>query len=242
MTAPRDFSCAEVLGGIEPTELSVRLPGARGEVWSRPYRGALVGGDVHYLASCGVSQLSKVVVADVSGHGGVVADAARIIHAALVENVNEHDNGRLLSSINRAFLSRDDDVFHFTTMVATIYDSQDRSLVYAYAGHPPLLIGRRSSGRFEPLDYDHGVPIGIVDDVLYEQQRLLLAKGDVLVYYTDALVEVRGPDGKPLGENGLRAILEDVGSFLPADLKDAVLDRVGSQLDDDATLIILETV
>ncbi|MBN2491696.1 MAG: serine/threonine-protein phosphatase, partial [Planctomycetes bacterium] len=181
MSRRRDFSCAEVVGGIEATELSVRLPGARGEIWAQPYGGAPAGGDVHYVATCGVSQLSKVVLADVSGHGAAVADAARIIHAALVDNLNEHDNGRLLSSINRAFVSRSPGAFHFTTMVASIYDSANRTLVYAYAGHPPLLLGRRSTGRFESLDYDHGVPIGVVDDVLYEQRHLALEVGDVLV-------------------------------------------------------------
>jgi serine phosphatase RsbU (regulator of sigma subunit) len=242
MTMPHELACSEVLGGIEATELSVKLPGARGEIWSRPYAGSRAGGDIHYMASCSAHRISKVVLADVSGHGAAVTDAASIIHRALIDNLNEYDNGRLLGSINRAFLSHAHETFRFTTMVATIFDSSDRSLVYAYAGHPPLLHGLSATRRFEPIDYDHGVPIGVVDDTLYEQHRLELEKGDVVVFYTDALVEVPGPDGEPLGERGLIRTLESIGSFAPAVLKDRLLERVGAWLDDDATLIILETL
>jgi len=242
MTTPHEFRCSEVLGGIEATELSVKLPGARGEVWSRPHGGSSAGGDIHFMASCSAHRVSRVILADVSGHGAAVTDAASIIHRALVDNLNEYDNGRLLGSINRAFLGHAHEVFHFTTMVATIFDSSDRSLVYAYAGHPPLLHGRSSTRRFESIDYESGVPIGVVDDTLYEQHRVGLEKGDVVVFYTDALVEVPGPDGERLGERGLIRMLESIGSFAPATLKDRLLERVGDWLDDDATLIILETL
>jgi phosphoserine phosphatase RsbU/P len=120
MTTSYELQCAEVLGGTEAIDLSVRLPGIRGEVWSRPYAGDPVGGDIHYLAACAGQVLSKVVVADVSGHGARVADAARVLHQALADHVNAHDHGQMLGCINRSFLSHTHDTFRFSTIILEV--------------------------------------------------------------------------------------------------------------------------
>ena len=101
-------------------------------------------------------------------------------------------------------------------------------------------MGRGATGRFEPLDYEHGVPIGVVDDTPYRQQRKRLAPGDVRGYYTDALVEAPGPDGERLGEAGVRRLLERAGTLAPAALQVLVVGRRGDRLDHDATRVILE--
>ena len=69
-----------------------------------------------------------------------------------------------------------------------------------------------------------------------------LEPGDVLVLYTDAFSEASDGDGGMLGEEGLARVLEQAPSFDPAALKQQVLDFVGPNLNDDATLIILEMI
>lgn len=238
--------CTEVWGGVGACDVSVKLAGARGEVFSQPFRGGASGGDIHFLSVCGMSVLSKVVLADVSGHGVEIGEVARIVHEALVENVGAHDNSSMLRRVNDAFLSRRTGRFRFTTMVATILDSRDRSLVYAYAGHPSLLRGRASTGRFEPVRPEGArkgsFPLGLLSGTEYEQHMVQLEKGDALVAFTDAFVECRGPGGEPIGEEGLVRLLEEAGTLAPAPLKEHLLSRLGREFEDDASLVVLEVL
>jgi sigma-B regulation protein RsbU (phosphoserine phosphatase) len=222
----------------------VQLAGLRGECYSRPYKGELRGGDIYFLSICGMSILSKVVLADVSGHGAETAEVSNVMHRALGESIQAHDNSTMLSLLNDASLELRDGDFKFTTMAALILDSRDRSLVYAYAGHPSILRGERATGRFRPLepaaDRPGNFPLGILPGTEFEQQTAQLEHGDLLVLYTDAFTEARLPGGGFLGEEGLVQLLNSVESFTTYELKERVLSELGADLDDDASLLILE--
>jgi sigma-B regulation protein RsbU (phosphoserine phosphatase) len=190
-----------------------------------------------------MSILTKAVLADVSGHGEESAEVARIIHDALQQSIGAHDNSEMLSAVNEAFLARRTGAFRFTTMVSTIIDSRDRSLVYAYAGHPSILRG--SNGRFTPVRPGNGAPPGMPLGILrggYEQHHAQLAKGDVLVLHTDAFTEARGRGGEMVGEEGLIRLLEGAGTMKPWELKEHVLKELGEDLADDASLVVLEVL
>lgn len=246
MPEPTNIQCTEVWGGTASCDVSVKLAGVRGECFSRPYRGDEHGGDIHFLSVCGMSILSKVVLADVSGHGEESAEASNIIHTALIENIGAHDNSTMLEQVNHAFQERHTGDFKFTTMATAIFDSRDRSMVYAYAGHPSILCGRRSDGRFRPIRPEGrpptGVPLGVLPGTDYEQHAVDLDEGDVLVFYSDAYTEARRADGSLLEIEGLARLLEEADSMQPAVLKEHVLNSLGSDLEDDASLIILEVL
>jgi len=222
----------------------VQLAGVRGAVWCRPYHEAQRGGDIHYLSVCGQAILSKVVLADVSGHGLESAEVSRIIHAALVESIGAHDNSTMLYQVNEAFLSRRTGPFKFTTMASMIFDSRDRSLVYAYAGHPSILRGDATTGRFSAVRPAEGpranLPLGLLHGTSFRQNHAQLAAGDVLVTYSDAITESRGADGELLGEAGLIRLLERADTRDPATLKGRLLERLGGRFEDDASLIVLQ--
>lgn len=242
----REILCSEVWGGSGACDVSLKLAGVRGECWSKVYQDGAAGGDIHFLSVCGMSILTKAVLADVSGHGAESAEVARIIHDALQQSIGAHDNSEMLSCVNEAFLARRTGAFRFTTMVSTIIDSRDRSLVYAYAGHPSILRGSR--GRFAPVRPEGGappgMPLGIIrgEALRYEQHRAQLTEGDVLVLHTDAFTEAKGRDGELLGEEGLIRLLEGAGTMQPWELKEHVLSELGEDLADDASLVVLEVL
>lgn len=78
-------------------------------------------------------------------------------------------------------------------MTVTIFDPLTGSLAYASAGHPPALL-RRSDGTVVELRAGHGPVLGPVCDATYTEDVLPIAPGDVLVMYTDGLIERRGRD------------------------------------------------
>jgi serine phosphatase RsbU (regulator of sigma subunit) len=243
---PLAIQCTEVWGGTGACDVSVKLAGTRGECWSQPFGGGEAGGDIHFLSVCGMSILSKIVLADVSGHGSETADISAIIHDALVESIGAHDNSSMLRQVNDAFFERRTGAFRFTTMVSLIFDSRDRSLVYAYAGHPSILRGAARTGRFAPIRPEGarraGLPLGVMQGsgLTYEQHLVQLEAGDVLVVYTDAFTEARTPGDAMLGEAGLVELLERAGTRDADRLKSHVLEHLAPRLDDDASLIVLE--
>ena len=170
----------------------------RGECFSQTYEGSESGGDIHFLSVCGVNELSKLVIADVSGHGAATSAASAVIHDALAASVQARDNTQMLRHVNEAFLASDrTEAFHFTTMASLIIDSATRGMVYAYAGHPSLLRGDAQTGKFAAIVPEEsrrgGIPLGILEGTQYQQHFLQLEEGDVIVAYTDAFTEAPKP-------------------------------------------------
>ncbi len=95
--------CMEIFGGTDAREVSVKTPGLQGWLYSRPFEGDDDGGDVHYLSLCGGGIVTRIVVADVSGHGKHVAEVAGKLRAILRKNINRKSQTRLVGALNRQF-------------------------------------------------------------------------------------------------------------------------------------------
>ena len=73
---PHTLQCMEVWGGNDAVQSAVTMPGLDAWVYSRPHQGDAAGGDVHYLSSCATGRITRLLIADVSGHRQRVADIA----------------------------------------------------------------------------------------------------------------------------------------------------------------------
>ena len=78
-TDPQNLHCMEIWGGIEPVESAVKTPGLDLWVFSQPFEGDEQGGDVYYVTLCGGGLITRIVVADVSGHGSTVAEFSSVV-------------------------------------------------------------------------------------------------------------------------------------------------------------------
>jgi serine phosphatase RsbU (regulator of sigma subunit) len=90
------------------------------------------------------------------------------------------------------------------------------------------------------------LPLGVIRGTTYEQGVAGLDRGDLVLLYTDALIEARSPSGDMLGEQGLLDLVRSlpVAPDRPGDLLNTVLGRVrahagGAELTDDATMVLL---
>jgi serine phosphatase RsbU (regulator of sigma subunit) len=79
-------------------------------------------------------------------------------------------------------------------MNVAVFDPADRSLSYASAGHPPPFLRRAATGEIHRLATGHGPVLGPVPDVSYAQGYVTVEPGDIVVMYTDGLIERRGQD------------------------------------------------
>src|SRR5947209_8831492 len=132
-TAPRSIDpakhlhCSEVWGGFERVDRALEMPGLDGRVYSRPFNSG-AGGDVHYVSSCASGVYSRILLADVSGHGSDVARTAARLKRLMRRHIAHHSQSRLVRRVNREFTATTDDGV-FATAVVMTYDSHRRRLV-----------------------------------------------------------------------------------------------------------------
>ena len=75
------MACLEIRGGNRRESYSVQLPGLSAWISCRPRPPASEGGDLHYMTVCSKGAISRVVLADVAGHGEVVSSVADRLRA-----------------------------------------------------------------------------------------------------------------------------------------------------------------
>lgn len=243
----------EVWGGNEPADRGVSMAGLDAVVYSVPVGAGASGGDVHYLSSCATGRITRILVADVSGHGDTVASTAKSLRDLMRRFINFVDQSRLVEGLNRAF----SDPVHgglFATAIVATYWAPTGTLVLCNAGHPRPLIYRARTGRWSLMKSGQtgagedgairDIPLGIDADGAYSQFEVRLDRGDFVVLYTDAIIEARSPSGQLLGESGLMKIIESLGLGTVSELTTSLLDAVaqfrgGAAPEDDTTVLVL---
>jgi phosphoserine phosphatase RsbU/P len=245
------MQCMEVWGGSQLTERGVRLGGLDAWVYSKPYGGAGRGGDVYYASSCATGRINRLLLADVSGHGEAVAATAVALRALMRRYVNFLDQRKFVRSMNRQFaaMSRQG---CFATAVTTTYFAPTRTLSICNAGHPCPLLRRARTGEWSLLEKksrDEGrsprnIPLGILDVTDYEQFDVELDVGDLVLCYTDALIESRNGQGEMLGEDGLLKTASSLNGGPAEQLIQALLSKIaegyaGNLSEDDVTVLLL---
>jgi serine phosphatase RsbU (regulator of sigma subunit) len=130
-----------------------------------------------------------VAVGDVAGHGVVAAAVMGQVRNALRAFVVDGTGpAATLSKLDALVQLADGDLI--ATVVLGRFDPATGALEWASAGHPPPYLFSGGKGRF--LDEVVGAPLGAGRHDDYVEQHLELSPGDVLVAYTDGLVERRG--------------------------------------------------
>jgi serine phosphatase RsbU (regulator of sigma subunit) len=241
----------EIWGSSAAVDSGISTPGLDIWVLGKPYEGAANGGDVHYVSLCGGGITTRFIVADVAGHGGAVASLALALRALMRRHINRKDQTRLVAGLNREFsaLAAGN---RFATAVVGTYLATRRQLTVCNAGHPRPLWYRAAQGEWSLLrsetvgqaEAGSNIPLGVDDAAPYDQFTVPLGKGDVVVIYTDALLEAMNEAGQRLYEDGLLDMVRGVDPSNPANLGRNLLDRLdqyrgGQPADDDVTVLTI---
>lgn len=116
-------------------------------------------------------------------------------------------------------------------------DRGARRVQFAGAGFPPVLLDR--DGRFEEF-LSGGPPLGILADAAFEARDIAL-DGATLYAYSDGASDVRDPDGRPIGVDGLRDLVRRHAALAPEPRLHALLAELRHlKLVDDTTFLVIE--
>jgi sigma-B regulation protein RsbU (phosphoserine phosphatase) len=244
------MQCMEVWGGNTPADSGVVMAGLDAWVYSKPYMGASGGGDVYYVSSCATGRIVRLLVADVSGHGQAVSEVAGQLRSLMRQYVNHLDQTRFVKSLNEKFAAMAQ-AGNFATAVVTTFFAPTSRLTLCNAGHPPPLLYRAATKTWTFLREEQAaadaaianLPLGILDLADYECFDVRLRVGDLVLCYSDALIESKAADGELLGDQGLLSILQtldvsDGGTLIPRLLEAIANQAEGGLTGDDVTLLL----
>ncbi len=243
------MQCMEVWGGNGVVDSGVIMAGLDAWIFSRPFGQSESGGDVHYVSSCATGRITRLLVADVSGHGAEVAEVATNLRRLMRRFINYIDQQAFVREMNGQFsaLSRKG---RFATALVTTFFAPTNELALCNAGHPPPLHYNARTKKWSLLESSGrdstniaNIPLGILDIGDYDQFGVRLGVGDLVVCYTDSLIESRDRAGALLGVTGLLRIAGGIEMTAPTEFIHALLEAVQRQhdgnLDEDDVTVLL---
>jgi phosphoserine phosphatase RsbU/P len=252
MQRPYRLKCAETWAGNEGTSSVADLPGLRVWVHSTPFGPGKAGGDVHYASVCPSCIVSRVALADVSGHGRAVASLSAKLRELMQKYLTALEQASLMRDLNEAVMEELDGV-HYATMVAAGFHGRRGLLVMTNAGHPPAFWYRASRDEwawFEPRRAQErlevrSTPLGLLSNVSYDRMIVRPEPGDLMVLYSDGVSEAANRQGEELGRDGLMTLARTLdpssAEGFGVQLVEAITGFRGGQApEDDETIIVLQ--
>jgi hypothetical protein len=232
----------QVQADLFPTEGSLALPI---QFAARCVPAWQVGGDLYDVFETHDGE-TALVLGDVSGKGlsaalliGLVQGALRASCAAGAamncEQRAEHLNDLLCAKTARE---------RFVSLFWCCFNARTGTLGYVNAGHCPALLMRGGAQPREILRLEAGGPVlGALPGSRYEHGEVMVQAGDLLVIFSDGIIEAADADQQEFGEEGLVSVIERNWSKSPAEMCQVILANVKAFVGDkvphdDQTLVI----
>jgi len=205
-----------------------------------------VGGDF-----CDVFHIAEdrtaLVLGDVSGKGISAALLMALIHGAIhsvswTRSTQEHVNAsRQLNTL----LCQKTASERFTSLFWGYFDPQRSTIQYINAGHLPPLLLRKNNGDLEIHKLETGGPVmGLLPSANFQQGEEFVAPGDLLVAFSDGVVEATSPEGEEFGDQRLLSVIRELWDSSASEIRKAIhtslKDFIGNvPVVDDQTLIVV---
>ena len=243
-----EIQCAEVWGGIKDQDVDACSRSLNVSLYSSACDGGR-GGDIYYLSVCGYEKLTRVAIADVAGHGERVSTVSTWLYECLKQRMNDSEGAGVLRDLNQRVVERGFGAIT-TAAVVGFYLNHDGTY-FSYAGHPPIFVYDRSNDRWRtetigtPSTKLANLPLGIDEDVTFDQGATPFHSGDRMLLYTDGVLETNSPDGELFGAERLHELLNSARNESLPGLKRRLLDGLrefanGALKHDDVTLLVAE--
>jgi predicted permease len=202
-----------------------------------------VGGDYYDFFELGDGRIG-IALADVAGKGVPAALIMSVVQASLrvITTDASVTLADLAARLNR-FVHRSTGSNSYATFFYMQYEERTRQLRYVNAGHnPPFLL--RPDGGIQELPAG-GTVIGMFPETSYQDAAVSLGSGDVLLAFTDGVVEAHNAAEEEFGEERLKALLRRVGGQTVPEISAAVLAELKGWIRDtdqydDLTFVVLK--
>jgi sigma-B regulation protein RsbU (phosphoserine phosphatase) len=206
-----------------------------------------VGGDYCDVFNAGAGNVA-VVIGDISGKGISAALLMALIHGAIQSiswTRSPLDHEQASRSLN-ALLCKKTATERYSTLFWGYFEANTSVLHYVNAGHPPPILFRKNGkADMELLRLEYGGPVlGLLAEGQYEQGEQRILATDLLVAFSDGIVEAPNSINEEFGEARLIEVVRSSWNTSPENIRDEVLSAVRSFIKDtpvadDQTLVVV---
>ena len=205
-----------------------------------------VGGDFYDAFDADDHQFA-LILGDVSGKGLSAALLMGVVQGSVHASINagaawHEESAERLNQLLCMKTARE----RFVSLVWCYFDPVESVLGYINAGHlAPLLIRRNATGKFDVEHLTEGGPVlGVLPGARFKQVRLHVEPGDLLVMFSDGILEATSENDEEFGEDRILAAIERSWSKPAIEIRDAILGSVTEFLGkllphDDQTLMVV---
>lgn len=201
-----------------------------------------VCGDYYDIIPCRKERIS-FVLADIAGKGMNSLIVMVMIRAILQLIVNTPKSaGTILSWTNRGITGKIN-IDHFASIALVNFNSLTNEVEFSVAGSAPVLVYRKDKNEVEEF-FNSCEPIGVDKNITYKDMTFNVQSGDIIVLYTDGVVEAINQKGQQYGITQIKNLVvenaklkaQDISNKIKADLK-MFCDSV-RQHDDQTVMVI----
>jgi sigma-B regulation protein RsbU (phosphoserine phosphatase) len=219
----------------------------RAEIAARFLAARAIGGDVYDFLDYGPGR-TGLAVGDVSGKAAPAALYAALVSGILRSLAAQHlSPAKMLAALNDQLQVRKLDS-QYVTMLMAIWDDDNQTLQIANAGSvQPVFISNTPDGLLVKTIQAEGFPLGLFPDAEYEEFTLATRPGDIIVFFSDGIVDAENAAREMFGTERLAAVLQSQTAPTAASMVDAILKAVsdfqsGTEHFDDETVVVLRVL
>ena len=166
-----------------------------------------VGGDFYDFIELDQDKLG-IILGDVSGKGVSAAlYMARLMSDFRYVAMLDSQPKRVISQVNNIATQRSRKGM-FATAVFLLLDSKDKKLMICNAGHHSMII-RRGENEILEKGQAGGIPLGIAENIIYEEEEIQLYSGDLVFLYSDGVIEPVNDQMEQFGLDRLRSMINE---------------------------------
>ena len=203
----------------------------------------VVGGDFYHAIKISNEKI-VYILADVMGHGIVSNYAVAIIKGAfkvLARTCNSP--GEIMTNLNDMLYDEFDKMGIFTTCLVSMIDTKENTITVSNAGHYSPIIIKKDSSIKRDLNCKKGIPIGVIEDVTYENNVLNLDEYSMICMYTDGILEIKNKLKEEYGisrlENFIKNNYTNNQEIIIENLKNELKEFSNKDNYDDDILIVM---
>ncbi len=220
---------------------------AHAEIAAKFMAARSIGGDLYDFLNYGPGRVA-LAIGDVSGKAAPAALYAALVSGILRSLAPQHlSPAEMLTALNDQLQERKLDA-QYVTMLFAVWDDSNQTLQIANAGSvQPLFVSGSpalaNGPRVRTINAE-GFPLGLFPNATYEEFTLSTQPGDLIVFFSDGIVDAENADHEMFGNDRLARILESIANPTASSTVDAVLGAVdafqaGTDHFDDETLVVL---
>jgi serine phosphatase RsbU (regulator of sigma subunit) len=193
-----------------------------------------------------------ILLCDIMGHGLKASQLKGIIKqtfSELIESIQEKggkdsifNTASLIRRFNQLLWAQCRDADSFITLFYCILHPHNNKLIYTSAGHNPPLLFTDEAHQHIALSTTQLI-IGILENVEYSKQEVPINKGDVLLIYSDGLIEATNKHDEEFGMKRLIDLIQEKNKLSVKQIIQHICQSLndflqGKSLEDDLTIAV----